>query len=265
MPTDKAGGLTRATARRWPPSRRTILIGGGLLAVAAIAALIIVVRGRSGGASFAGPVPPDAVARLGRGSINVLAVSADGTALAVGGDVGLFVYDARTLADHWAFAAGTRVHSAAFSPDGRYLAAGLQGGTVILFDAASGQQVGSVPVLDDAISLAWGPPAAAGSMLLAAGTNDGHVTVARIFPTGSGPSIEPVGLLNYTPGGVTAVAYSPDGSLLATANRDGKIDVWDAQTAELAGRADRHVRRTRDPGADVAAGQPADDPGGWAG
>ncbi|MCY3657923.1 MAG: hypothetical protein OXG36_02750, partial [Caldilineaceae bacterium] len=76
-------------------------------------------------------LPDGAKARLGQGTIAVVRYSPDGTLLAVGGSVGIWLYDARTrevealLAGH----AGM-IDSVAFSPDGRTLAGGSGDGIV---------------------------------------------------------------------------------------------------------------------------------------
>lgn len=71
------------------------------------------------------PLPEGAVARLGRGMIEAVQYSPDGSRLAVGGSVGIWLHDAHTgeavslLTVH-----GHDVSSVAFSPDGRTLASG---------------------------------------------------------------------------------------------------------------------------------------------
>ena len=70
-------------------------------------------------------LPDGAIARLGKGGINIMRFSPDGTRLAVGTDVGLWLYDVpdgkatALLADH-----SKKVYALAFSNDGKILASG---------------------------------------------------------------------------------------------------------------------------------------------
>ncbi len=81
-------------------------------------------------------LPDGAIARLGKGGINVMRFSPDGTRLAVGTDVGLWLYD---VPDGKATALFTdslgRVNALAFSDDGKILASGGNGNpTIQLWD-----------------------------------------------------------------------------------------------------------------------------------
>ena len=67
-------------------------------------------------------LPKEAKARLGKGGINVLQFSPDGTQLAVGSNIGIWLYDVETGKEISLFAG--MCQSLAFSPDGRYLANG---------------------------------------------------------------------------------------------------------------------------------------------
>ena len=86
------------------------------------------------------PLPEGSIARLGRGEIQVMAFSADGTRLALGSEYGVWIRDGRTGAD-LARLEGTAegVRILALSPDGSTLAGGGEGGRVRLWDLASGR------------------------------------------------------------------------------------------------------------------------------
>ena len=50
---------------------------------------------------YKGPVPDGALTRLGKGGISVIAVSPDGNYLAVGNQIGIYLYDANTFEQLW--------------------------------------------------------------------------------------------------------------------------------------------------------------------
>ena len=86
-------------------------------------------------------LPKNAKARLGKGGINDMQFSPDGTQLAVGTDIGVWLYDVKT-GKELSFFAGMS-ESVAFSPDGRFLAnSSSSGGQGIqLWQIATGRKV----------------------------------------------------------------------------------------------------------------------------
>ena len=83
-------------------------------------------------------LPEKAKKRLGKGWINAIQFSPDGTQLAVGGGIGVWLYDVNTGKEISLFPGICR--SLAFSPDGRFL---VNGGddTTILWEIATGRKV----------------------------------------------------------------------------------------------------------------------------
>ena len=67
-------------------------------------------------------LPKEAKARLGKGGINALQFSPDGTKLAVGSNIGIWLYDAQTGKEISMFPGVCQF--LAFSPDGRFIASG---------------------------------------------------------------------------------------------------------------------------------------------
>ena len=68
-------------------------------------------------------LPEKAKARLGKGGINVMQFSPDGTLLAVGSSIGVWLYDVKTGEEVSMFPG--KHESIAFSPDGRFLAGSI--------------------------------------------------------------------------------------------------------------------------------------------
>jgi WD40 repeat protein len=161
---------------------------------------------------------------------------------------------------------GERVHSLAFSPDGRQLAAGFQG-EVRLWSAQDGSAI-NAPIrnTDNAInvSVTFSPD---GNQILAtsegaparildsrtgrllrqlprsmahagAYSPDGrrivtggrlHHDVPRIWDAATGTLVAELGRHEH---GVEDAAFSPDAALVATADGDGAIRVWDAASGD---------------------------------
>ena len=72
-----------------------------------------------------GGLPEGAIVRLGKGGINTMQFSPDGTRFAVGSDVGLWVYDVATGAEvDLSNNIIGQVNTIAFSPDSRLIACG---------------------------------------------------------------------------------------------------------------------------------------------
>ncbi len=86
-------------------------------------------------------LPEGAIMRLGKGYVWDVAWSPDRTRLAVGGTVGIWVYDASTGAEVSLITGHSfRVNAVAFSPDGLTLASGSRDHTVRLWDVATGEE-----------------------------------------------------------------------------------------------------------------------------
>ena len=99
-------------------------------------------------------LPKAAKARFGKGGINVIQFSPDGTQLAVGSNIGIWVYDAETGEENSLFRGTCRF--LAFSPDGRFLANGggsSDGSKVQLWEITTGREVLFPEVYDTASAL----------------------------------------------------------------------------------------------------------------
>jgi WD40 repeat protein len=174
-----------------------------------------------------------------RGSITNVAFSPHGDVLAAGYSEGPVVrlYDVMTL--KLLTELKTQFDDiVAFSPDGKLVAAGGGGYTPEV--CACGVQIWDVATheqrlkLDDfrnpVTSITFSPDSA----LLATGDGSGmgFEGSAKIWNVGTGELLAEFSLENhpnYPPGnlGVFGVAFNPDGTLLATANGNGKVLIWD--------------------------------------
>jgi WD40 repeat protein len=126
------------------------------------------------------------------------------------------------------------IESLAFSPDGHTLASGAEDHTVKLWDVASGRELRTLSGSDQVTAVAFSPD----GRVLAAGSGDD----AKTFPRAGGGKISlwdvatgrELPTLRGHSAAVTSVAFSPDGSILASGGRDGAVKLWNlASGSEL--------------------------------
>jgi DNA-binding SARP family transcriptional activator/WD40 repeat protein len=124
---------------------------------------------------------------------------------------------------------GQTAHAVAFNRDGTVLAAASEVGGVYLWDARTGKPIGD-PLHTDtpAYDLAFSPN---GKQLAAALLGDGVAYVWRL------PSrrLAFIVIIDAEDSHGDAVAFSPDGKLLATGGGSGLVRFWDAQTGKQVG------------------------------
>ncbi|GEM_PF-2309138 len=204
---------------------------------------------------------------LGRGQIRSMQFRPDSETLAVASDLGVWLYDARTLqtiqspAGEWygdldndvnalwspdgtTLASikddsdyglilwraetgdkrrflenerGGKIWSVAWSPDGKYLAAGSTLDIVRVWEVASGESLYELKSSDTIYALAWSPD---GSRL-AGGLMNGDIQIWNIST--DEPPLTYTGMDHW----IVGMAWSPDGSFLAVADSNRQLVVWD--------------------------------------
>ena len=87
-------------------------------------------------------LPEGAKVRLGKGGINEIAYSPDGTKLAVASTIGIWIYNIQTTEELYLYTGHTgEVLSISFSPDGKTIASGGKDDTIHLLDVDTGQHI----------------------------------------------------------------------------------------------------------------------------
>jgi WD40 repeat protein len=168
------------------------------------------------------------------GKVFGLAVSPDGSTLAIAGDAGVItLHDlihskSRPLNGHEG-----PVESVAFSPDGSRLASAGWDKAVRVWDVKTGKLVALIRGLDrKGLCVKFSPD----GKLLAASEGETDVPHTRDFPCRirlwDARSFAEVRTLSGHSSSIAALAFSPDGRTLASGSMDRTIKFWDVATGE---------------------------------
>ncbi len=161
------------------------------------------------------------------GPVSSLAFSPDGGTLAVVGGRKASLFDVATGEDRASLGgSGADAEASAFSPDGRTVATVGRGGTIALFDAATGAER-SAWRHPDGRGVAFGPD----GRFLATGHGGGEVI---LWDAGSGARLA---TLKGHGGPITGVAFAPDGRSIASSAVDRTVRLWDLGARRLMPRA----------------------------
>ena len=192
-------------------------------------------------------LPKAAKMRLGKGGINAMQFSPDGTQLAVGNDIGIWLYDAKAGKEIALFTG--ICESLAFSPDGRFLANGgfgkLWSQELHLWEITTRRKISSTSESRPATALrfsedgktlvsvdSWG--ATISRLDIEKGERD--VTTLEGQPDSLGHIIE---------------VYTFRHDRVAGGKRDGKIRLWDATTGKKLTTLSGHAVENQDPSLDT--------------
>lgn len=107
----------------------------------------------------------------------------------------------------------------AFSPDGKTLASGLLGGSIGLWDAATGRKTGE---MSGHVKFSRGLAFFTGGKTLAACNNEGSVTIWDVVRG------QQRATLRKSDCPVYSLAVAPDGQTIATGADDGQVELWRA-------------------------------------
>ncbi len=166
-------------------------------------------------------LPEGAKARLGKGQVDELAYSPDGTLLAVASRIGIWIYDTDTLQERALLTGHTSgVTSVSFGPDGRTIASGSWDHTARLWDVATATQKGTLTVPGGCQSVSFSPDGST----IATGSYDRTVHLWDVATETQR------GTLTGHTGPVNSVAFSPDGKTIASGSADNTVRLWDVAT-----------------------------------
>ena len=174
-------------------------------------------------------LPEGAIARFGKGYVNDVKYSPDGTRLAVATSIGVWLYDTSTDTELALLSeAPDYVETIAFSPDSRTLASSgyLPNSIIRLWDTDTGKLRDTLDGYEEEISvLAFSPD---GAILASSGGGPDfpirlwHVADRQLQNTFFGHD-----------GWISALSFSADGETLASGSNDNTIRLWDVHTGKV--------------------------------
>lgn len=224
----------------------TALLAGTLLASAALGAAqesrTAITTGNAG--------QLQQLMRLGRGSAEFAQFVGDGSMLAVGGTVGVWLYKTSNLAteaEPQVLLTEGEPRAIAVSPDGATIAVSSFGGDVQLWNVASAASAGLLEPSYGTDNMVYSPDGS--TLALNAGSNG-----ILLLDAASGSETQLDGSFRSE----AEVAFSPDGAWLAAAGSDNTIYLWDVASsvagAELSGHTSTPVSIAISPDGTVVSG-----------
>ncbi len=172
-------------------------------------------------------LPKEAKARLGKGGINALQFSPDGTQIAVGSNIGVWLYDAKTGKEINMF--GGVCQSIAFSPDGRLIASGGGPLGLQLWEIATGQKVALIDAPPSASALHFSED---GKTLIGLG-NWGEL-ISQLDVETKQRNVKNIDDRSFEkmPRRYSPEPYALTDDKFAVGGQNGKIQLWDTMTGK---------------------------------
>ena len=179
-------------------------------------------------------LPEGAKVRLGKGSINDIKFSPDGTRFAVATTIGVWMYDAQTGKEISLFKGDRQdIKGVAFSKDGRFLVSANSAGGIARWNATTGE-LHSILVKENVRSLNTAVFSADGTKLVSVSGLHNEIQVWNLSDGTTPPIITDIEDLKD--GHSPVIALSPDKRFLATVIHEWKkvypINVWNTHTGE---------------------------------
>ena len=160
-------------------------------------------------------LPKEAKARLGKGGITTIQFSPDGTQIAVGNNIGIWLYDIQTGKEISMFPGMCR--SLAFSPDGRFIASGGHS-RLQLWEIATGQKIAHIEKPPSAGALYFSEDSKTVTSL----SNLQDTIVSLDIETGERKVKKIEGMVNWTN---SSQSYTVTEDKFAIGRQDGKIEL----------------------------------------
>jgi WD40 repeat protein/tRNA A-37 threonylcarbamoyl transferase component Bud32 len=171
------------------------------------------------------------VGLLTKGTINTIEINPNGGTVAIGGGMGVWLYQLDLMLPDQYLNPGSPVSDIAWSPDGSLIAMASQNGLGTVWDIDNGEKrfslIGHAGSMQ---SITWSPD---GNRLATAAFD----STLRTWSAETGSVIQRA---NDLTGGTVALAWSPRGDLLATGSIDGTVRLWDPNQLTMQQLLGRH-------------------------
>jgi WD40 repeat protein len=171
---------------------------------------------------YVGPIPDNAWGRIGKGTISSLDISPLSNRIAVGGSLGITLYQLDTFKETAWLEEQSWIEQVAFSSDGTLLISITSGGEINLWDVQSQEHISTLQETSGG-SIALSPV----ENILATTAEDGKLHLYEL------DEISTHSLLAGPEEDIRSLAFSADGSAIALGTKSGVIWVVDWQQAEI--------------------------------